>query len=84
MSVWWQDVMREATYQGHHTSVVVEAGFRYGMILFGNMGRLHGLEAINKQPKICTLTFMTSASMYSQFAMMEVNFHLSAPGFMLR
>jgi cytochrome c oxidase subunit 3 len=33
MFVWWRDVVREATYQGHHTSFV-EAGLRYGVILF--------------------------------------------------
>ena len=33
MFVWWRDVVREATFQGHHTSVV-ELGLRYGMILF--------------------------------------------------
>jgi cytochrome c oxidase subunit 3 len=33
MFVWWRDVIREATYEGHHTSVV-QIGLRYGMILF--------------------------------------------------
>nr|NP_689367.1 cytochrome c oxidase subunit 3 [Chaetosphaeridium globosum]AAM96603.1 cytochrome c oxidase subunit 3 [Chaetosphaeridium globosum] len=33
MFVWWRDVVRESTYQGHHTSVV-QIGLRYGMILF--------------------------------------------------
>lgn len=33
MSVWWRDVIREATYEGHHTSRV-QTGLRYGMILF--------------------------------------------------
>ena len=33
MFVWWRDVVREATYQGHHTSFV-QLGLRYGMILF--------------------------------------------------
>jgi cytochrome c oxidase subunit 3 len=31
--VWWRDVCREATFQGHHTSVV-QTGLRYGMIMF--------------------------------------------------
>jgi cytochrome c oxidase subunit 3 len=31
--VWWRDVCREATYQGHHTSKV-QQGIRYGMIMF--------------------------------------------------
>nr|BCO16496.1 cytochrome oxidase subunit 3 [Teratoscincus microlepis] len=30
---WWRDVIREATYQGHHTGPV-QKGLRYGMILF--------------------------------------------------
>jgi heme/copper-type cytochrome/quinol oxidase subunit 3 len=30
---WWRDVCREATYQGHHTSIV-QIGLRYGMLLF--------------------------------------------------
>lgn len=30
---WWRDVVREATYQGHHTSVV-QFGLRIGMLLF--------------------------------------------------
>ena len=30
---WWRDVIREATFEGHHTSVV-QTGLRYGMILF--------------------------------------------------
>ena len=33
MVVWWRDVIREATYQGHHT-LVVKQGLKYGMILF--------------------------------------------------
>ena len=33
MFVWWRDVIREATYKGHHTSAV-QVGLRYGMILF--------------------------------------------------
>jgi cytochrome c oxidase subunit 3 len=33
MSVWWRDVIREATYRGDHTSVV-QVGLRYGMLLF--------------------------------------------------
>jgi cytochrome c oxidase subunit 3 len=33
MFVWWRDVIREATFEGHHTSVV-QIGLRYGMILF--------------------------------------------------
>nr|YP_010274804.1 cytochrome c oxidase subunit III [Chrysopetalum debile]UJV31481.1 cytochrome c oxidase subunit 3 [Chrysopetalum debile] len=33
MLQWWRDVIREATYLGHHTSLVVK-GLRWGMILF--------------------------------------------------
>ena len=33
MFFWWRDVVRESTFQGHHT-VVVQRGLRYGMILF--------------------------------------------------
>ena len=33
MVVWWRDVVREATFQGHHTPVV-QLGLRYGMLLF--------------------------------------------------
>jgi len=33
MFVWWRDVVREATYEGHHTGFV-QLGLRYGMILF--------------------------------------------------
>ena len=33
MFVWWRDVIREGTYQGHHT-YLVQIGVRYGMILF--------------------------------------------------
>ena len=33
MFVWWRDVVRESTYEGHHTSLV-QIGLRYGMILF--------------------------------------------------
>lgn len=33
MTIWWRDVIREATYRGDHTSVV-QKGLRYGMILF--------------------------------------------------
>ena len=31
--VWWRDVIREATFEGHHTTPV-QLGLRYGMILF--------------------------------------------------
>ena len=30
---WWRDVIREATFEGHHTPVV-QIGLRYGMALF--------------------------------------------------
>lgn len=30
---WWRDIVREATYQGHHT-IVVQKGLRLGMLLF--------------------------------------------------
>ena len=33
MYVWWRDVIREATFEGHHT-IPVQVGLRYGMILF--------------------------------------------------
>nr|BCO16574.1 cytochrome oxidase subunit 3 [Haemodracon trachyrhinus] len=33
MYQWWRDVVREATFQGHHTKPV-QQGLRYGMILF--------------------------------------------------
>lgn len=33
MIVWWRDVVRESTFEGHHTSVV-QRGLKYGMILF--------------------------------------------------
>nr|AGZ18987.1 cytochrome c oxidase subunit III [Hypogeophis rostratus] len=33
MLQWWRDVIREATFQGHHT-MTVQQGLRYGMILF--------------------------------------------------
>ncbi len=33
MVLWWRDVIREATHQGHHTPVV-QLGHRYGMMLF--------------------------------------------------
>jgi cytochrome c oxidase subunit III len=33
MLVWWRDVVKEATFEGHHTPVV-QLGMRYGMVLF--------------------------------------------------
>ena len=33
MVLWWRDVIREATFEGHHTPVV-QLGMRYGMALF--------------------------------------------------
>jgi cytochrome c oxidase subunit 3 len=33
MIFWWRDVIKEATYEGHHTPVV-QLGLRYGMFLF--------------------------------------------------
>lgn len=33
MSVWWRDVLRESTYEGHHTKVV-QLGLRVGFLLF--------------------------------------------------
>lgn len=33
MYVWWRDVVRESTFEGHHTKLVVN-GLRYGVILF--------------------------------------------------
>jgi cytochrome c oxidase subunit III len=33
MAMWWRDVIKEATFQGHHTPVV-QIGMRYGMALF--------------------------------------------------
>nr|YP_002261410.1 cytochrome c oxidase subunit III [Falco tinnunculus]ABW23051.1 cytochrome c oxidase subunit 3 [Falco tinnunculus] len=33
MLQWWRDIIRESTFQGHHT-LPVQKGLRYGMILF--------------------------------------------------
>lgn len=33
MFIWWRDVIRESTYEGHHTGIV-QQGLRYGIILF--------------------------------------------------
>ena len=33
MFLWWRDVVREATFGGHH-SLIVQLGLRYGMVLF--------------------------------------------------
>nr|YP_097277.1 cytochrome c oxidase subunit III [Bolitoglossa n. sp. RLM-2004]AAU20727.1 cytochrome c oxidase subunit III [Bolitoglossa n. sp. RLM-2004] len=33
MIQWWRDIVRESTFQGHHTTPV-QNGLRYGMILF--------------------------------------------------
>nr|YP_009515599.1 cytochrome c oxidase subunit 3 [Sirodotia delicatula]AVK39595.1 cytochrome c oxidase subunit 3 [Sirodotia delicatula] len=33
MFVWWRDVVREATFEGHHTGMV-QKGLRYGVFLF--------------------------------------------------
>ncbi|MDB5409166.1 MAG: cytochrome-c oxidase [Rhodospirillales bacterium] len=33
MAGWWRDVIKEATFQGHH-SPIVQIGMRYGMALF--------------------------------------------------
>ena len=33
MVVWWRDVIREATFEAHHTPIV-QLGLRYGMALF--------------------------------------------------
>ena len=33
MFFWWRQVVREATFEGHHTKVV-QLGLRYGMVLF--------------------------------------------------
>ena len=33
MFVWWNDVISEGTFEGHHTNIV-QLGIRYGMLLF--------------------------------------------------
>ncbi len=33
VAMWWRDVTREATFEGHHTPIV-QLGMRYGMALF--------------------------------------------------
>ena len=33
MLVWWRDVIRESSYQGHHT-LAVQKGLQMGMLLF--------------------------------------------------
>jgi hypothetical protein len=33
MAIWWRDVIREATFEGHHTTYV-QKGIKLGMILF--------------------------------------------------
>jgi len=33
MGIWWRDVIREATFEGHHTTYV-QKGIKFGMILF--------------------------------------------------
>jgi cytochrome c oxidase subunit 3 len=31
--IWWRDIIRESTYQGHHTKIV-QTNLRFGMLLF--------------------------------------------------
>jgi cytochrome c oxidase subunit 3 len=31
--IWWRDIVRESTFEGHHTNIV-QLGLRYGMLLF--------------------------------------------------
>ena len=33
MCTWWKDIVREGTFEGHHTSLV-QIGLRFGMLLF--------------------------------------------------
>lgn len=33
MAIWWRDVIREATFEGHHTTYV-QKSIKFGMILF--------------------------------------------------
>lgn len=33
MFVWWRDIIRESTFEGHHTGIV-QQGLRYGVIFF--------------------------------------------------
>jgi len=33
MFLWWRDIVREGTLEGHHTNIV-QLGLRYAMILF--------------------------------------------------
>ena len=33
MFIWWRDIVRESTFEGHHTNIV-QLGLRYGMLLF--------------------------------------------------
>ena len=33
MFLWWRDVVRESTFEGHHTGIV-QQGLRFGVILF--------------------------------------------------
>ena len=33
MFVWWRDIVRESTFEGHHTGIV-QQGLRFGIILF--------------------------------------------------
>lgn len=33
MAIWWRDVVREGTFEGHHT-IVVQEGLRHGVLLF--------------------------------------------------
>ena len=33
ITCWWRDVIRESTFEGHHTQIV-QIGLRYGMVLF--------------------------------------------------
>ena len=33
MFLWWRDIVRESTFEGHHTNIV-QLGMRYGVLLF--------------------------------------------------
>ena len=33
MTIWWRDIIREASFEGHHTKLV-QRGLRYGVLLF--------------------------------------------------
>nr|YP_005267079.1 cytochrome c oxidase subunit III [Labeo catla]AEZ56451.1 cytochrome c oxidase subunit III [Labeo catla] len=76
MYQWWRDIIREGTFQGHHTPPV-QKGLRYGMILFITSEVFSSLDSLSLYHSSLAPTQDWDADLQQDYSLDPFEFHFS-------